>query len=40
MTELSKVKHDLIEEIEKRVEDHVLEPSNAELLNKHMSVTV
>ena len=34
MTELSKVKHDLIEEIEKRVEDHVLEPSNAELLNK------
>ena len=31
---LSKVKQDLIAEIEKRVEDHVLEPSNAELLNK------
>ena len=34
MVELSKVKQDLIAEIEKRVEDHVLEPSNAELLNK------
>lgn len=31
---LSKVKQDLIEEIKKRVEDHVLEPSNAELLSK------
>ena len=34
MAELSKVKQELIAEIEKRVEDHVLEPSNAELLNK------
>ncbi len=31
---LSKVKQDLIAEIDKRVEDHVLEPSNAELLSK------
>ena len=31
---LSKVKQDLIAEIEQRVEDHVLETSNAELLNK------
>ena len=31
---LSKVKQDLIAEIEKRVEDRVLEPSNAELLSK------
>ena len=34
ISELSKVKQDLIAEIEKRVEDHVLEPSNAELLSK------
>ena len=34
ISELSKVKQDLIAEIEKRVEDHVLEPSNAELLCK------
>ena len=33
-SELSKVKQDLIAEIEKRVDDHVLEPSNAELLSK------
>lgn len=33
-SELSKVKQDLIAEIEKRVDDHVLEPSNAELLTK------
>ena len=33
-SELSKVKQDLIAEIEKRVEDHVLEPSNAALLSK------
>ncbi len=33
-SELSKVKSDLIAEIEKRVEDRVLEPSNAELLSK------
>ncbi len=33
-SELSKVKQDLIAEIEKRVEDRVLEPSNAELLTK------
>lgn len=31
---LSKVKQDLIAEIDKRVEDRVLEPRNAELLNK------
>lgn len=31
---LSKVKQDLIAEIDKRVEDRVLEPTNAELLNK------
>ncbi len=37
MAELSKVKSDLIAEIEKRVEDHVLEPSNAELLTKLIS---
>lgn len=34
ISELSKVKQDLIAEIDKRVEDRVLEPTNAELLNK------
>lgn len=33
-SELSKVKQDLIAEIKQRVDDHVLEPSNADLLTK------